>query len=215
MKKFISLVFVLLFLGAVNSYAEEIECPNGWELKTIRATYTYPPSFVCEVDITFCCGWDNIEKRIMIEIEQIKASTPGGNCIASIPDFSDFINWVHDQIAEQADSLCKPDYPPCDDLENPFYEVHINSKRCFKYVNKSIYGIWELLYLPCPGLSGECKTIYRICYDYRYTPPRLRRYLIGRNIVGPSDCPTTVPTLPPPGKTWNEYWETYCFLTCN
>lgn len=30
-------------------------------------------------------------------------------------------------------------------------------------------------------------------------------------IIGTPDCPSTVPELPPEGKTWNEYWITRCF----
>jgi hypothetical protein len=221
MKKiFILIVIVFLSLTFIQAKAD---CPTGYTEYSYNTTYTYEyPSgggtFTCHVTVIYCCKWDNVNKEVITEITEIRPQTSGNNCLAYIPDIDVFLSWIHDETAQNADNSCKPQYPDCDDDTDPYYIFKVNMARCWFYKNYKMYvgdDVYSTVLRKCE-LGFKCVSKWQICLDYNYSPPELRLTFISKTPQGTPTCSTTVPTLPPAGKTWEEYWETGCFSTeCN
>lgn len=213
MKKVLLFLFsVLSFFSAISTASADIVCPNGYSGPfTIQETYTYPPSFVCNVSISFCCKWDNTQKTSSVEIEELW-ETGGGHCLAYIPNWSDFLLWLHEIVLDRTRVACEPPITPCDDEENPFFIHKISSANCIYYQNMIKYpgdDIYSLVIKKCPG-SVYCLSTWRICYDYDLET--IRKTFVSMEMTGSAYCSETKPTLPPQGKGWEEAWYTECFL---
>jgi hypothetical protein len=134
------------------------------------------------------------------------------NCLSAIPNWPDFLNWLHSEVSRAADNICTPSYPPCTDLNNPFYLVTVSSALCNYYENINLYlgdDVYSLKVKRCS--SGSCTTKWKVCIDYSISPPETKWTFV-EFINGSGNCPLTKPTLPPQGKTWDEPWTTSCFL---
>jgi len=225
-KKNEKLIFINCYfftsLSFVESYAD---CPPGYTQETLNEvnySYQYPSGggyFECKVDIVYCCKWDNNLKEVVVEITEVKPHNPDSNCLVYLPDINDFISWLHTVTAQHADKFCSPLFPPCDDNINPFYIFKVFVAGCWYYKNLQLYphdDIYGTLMRPCPYETTECISTWKVCYDYTYTPAQLTYIFVSKTLSGTSTCPTTMPTLPPAGKTWDEPWESDCFSTgCN
>ncbi len=218
-KLLIFLVIVFLSLSFVKTKAD---CPPGYTQHTLATVYSYSTpetEYTCHVMIVYCCKWDNNLKKIVIEVDFI-FTTYSYHCLALIPDENHFSAWLHNAIASDAKNFCSPPYPPCDDNNNPYYIAEINIAGCWYYKNwqpyypDDVYGLWRF---PCKNSNYKCRSIWKICMDYNVTPPEPRKILISKTPVSDDHyCHHPVPQMPPPGKTWDEYWETDCFSTeCN
>lgn len=69
-------------------------------------------------------------------------------CWIFITNWGNFRDWVHETVAE-ASSQCTPPYPPCDDENNPYYEIQIIAYNCMYFKN----------YQPYPGDDFICKLL--------------------------------------------------------
>lgn len=139
------LTFVLFVSTSLNMYAT---CPSGYTSYTLSATYpyTYVVSgvtyyYTCPMTIKYCCKWDNTLKQVVIIIDDFYGTTT--NCPDAIPDWSDFINWLHNQVALASHVSCAPAFPPCDDVNNPYYETKITSSQCWKIENILVDGAYN------------------------------------------------------------------------
>jgi len=204
----------LVISTSSNLYAT---CPSGYTSYTIAATYTYTPlgggTFNCPMTIKYCCKWDNSLKQVVSIIDDFYGTTT--NCATAIPDWVDFLTWLHNTVAQSSHLACAPEFPPCDDLVNPYYEVKVTSSRCWKIANRLVDGayndyVWVHTFINCQT-SDKCVSTWRVCLDYNFSPPKVVRTFVSKVSLGTPACPDTEPTLPPAGKTDEEPWITDCF----
>ncbi len=218
MKKLLFLIIIVfLSFSFVQSKAD---CPPGYTEYSYNATYTYEypsggGSFSCHVTVTYCCKWDNVQQKIIIEITKVEPTYPQNNCLAYLPDIMDFFDWLHLATAEKADLSCHP-IKPCDDNSEPYTITEINVVRCWYYKNfLTLDGEYLTILRKC-DVTFKCVSVWKLCRDFNYSPPKLVKELISKSPIGNPTCSSTVPDLPPSGKEWDESWETECFsIDCN
>ncbi len=222
MKK-IMLLLILPILTVIKLEAQEIyECPPGATLQSFTAVYYYGQSFNCEINVKYCCWWDNttktIHKRIMEFSSKGYVGPRGGNCLATILDWEHFTNWLLDEVSKHADINCVPEYPPCDETNEVNY-VQVSIFGC-RYIESVLEYIgddtYSLRFRPCYE-TVKCIKEYVICYDYNHSPPELVIFFIREYIDGTPNCSPSFPQIPPPGYDWNEPWTTECYMNfrCN
>ena len=221
MKKLVVLFLSFVFFSL--NYELNADCPQGYELIDYNDVYVIEENgqviHECNVTIEICCKWDNDAKKIRVEIHDVYSLAESGerNCLSWVISWADFFNWLSESVLEHAEILCAPEYPPCDDPENSYYELEIHKAKCWRFEN-DIYpgdpgGRFYLKIKPCDD-EVECVEVWRLCYDYESSPPdppELKKYFIERYLIGTPTCSTEVPTIPPEGKGWDDYWVTGCF----
>jgi hypothetical protein len=209
--KYISIFFVVLSFIIINDKINACDCPIGWDSHSIN--YNYPtdpihfPDIYCPVTIEYCCHWDNNLKQVVVQICDIY-STDHDHCMAFLPDWSDFLYNVYVEVLNNSGPVCTPEYPPCDGLTYDNYMLNIQT--CYKYHN--IPPGLGLHATPCPE-GTVCEVHFKKCYDYSQNPPVLYMCYDGQ-VSYTGTCSNNVPTtLPPPGYTWEDEWETDCIYT--
>jgi hypothetical protein len=216
---FLTSIIVVLFL-MLNLPLMADDCPDGYDGPyTIQSTFYYSipgvGDFTCSVYIVYCCMFDHTTtpKRVINEIEETYETT-GNHCIANIPQNlqDDFERWKHEVVAKNSE--CIPLIPPCD--EDSLVIVKTNSAICKYYKNYEKFTETEFILSlksdKCTGSTAKCESEWRLCMDYSVNPPATRWTYVGTTLIGAPGCGSQTPSLPPSGKTWDEYWETECFI---
>jgi hypothetical protein len=224
MKKiYFLLVFVLLF-GFVGLNRAKATCPDGWFEHWETFTYLYKIDGVvyrCEILVNFCCRWNpQTQKPEVILKFQGAAGEPYRDCWDQLrldgTRWSIYLDTLYSRINEFAknDPNCFPPCPPCDQPAL-FYEIKISG--CVKLVSKPAIvthdgRIIEWAYgLEYCDSDNYCLYTYACCSDWNTSPPETHIWLVSVQEYGTPACSTTEPQVPPPGKDWNEPWETECF----
>lgn len=110
---------------------------------------------------------------------------------------------------------CLSEIPPCDDPGMVPIRLSVRIAKCWKEVNfwSSRWNEWIVASVRCPNITAECDRWYQVCRDFQDI--KLRILSEGCNMIGNDNCSFEMPVLPPPGKTFEEPWETECYaLPC-
>ncbi|OGU13487.1 MAG: hypothetical protein A2X61_11630 [Ignavibacteria bacterium GWB2_35_12] len=207
MKKYFLFIVILLLISIPNTSYSECD----WPLVPVTFTVPYPipehPPLTCNVTIHYCCHWVPGWK---LEVKWLDYFEGESLCLMYVTDWQAFMDWVYLQIANH--HVCIEAYPPCDEPEAGFITTEVHIAQCHYFENKLPPAPGEIDYFlhlyPC-GYENECIYYYRTCYNWPW--PDWITEFDHSEIVGTPDCPSSVPELPPQGKTWNEYWITRCF----
>ncbi len=203
MKKVLIIIGLFAFLLGitVNSKA----CEPGYTPYSMPIIYNG-----CNYIVDFCykCSPTGADPNNVIVNGWTNMS--GSNC----PD-NGIKGYIDQQIKDLYFTLC--DIPPCSG-PNDYTEFTIGWPMCAKWVNtvwvngNGVTQNW-FHYEFCEG--GICYGTVCLCWDY-VTETAVK-------VCGPFyqtsqvvSCPTTVPVYPPQGMTYNDPWETDCFVmfTC-
>ncbi|MFN3269045.1 MAG: hypothetical protein ACK42G_00525, partial [Candidatus Kapaibacteriota bacterium] len=200
------------------------DCPPGWFEHWNQIIYQYEVNgvvYVCKVWVNFCCRWNPELQRPEIILKNVYVDRDYRNCLFFI--YSDQLRWynflsfLYQQVEAitQSDPNCYPQCPPCGESEKIFSVI--KASNCIKWVSKPaivtndghiIEWAWGIEYC---DTSNYCLYTYSCCTDWEKSPPETHIELISVEEYGAPACPTTTPEVPPPGKTWEEPWETECF----
>jgi len=108
-------------------------------------------------------------------------------------------------------------FPPCGvpgpTIYNGYLVFERSSRNCLKLVNDPVIGLD--IVVPCANSEYLCTDYYFVCYN-SITGLVERHYDHSEPFRSP-DCPAWNWNLwqPPPGKTWQDYFETpYCYWDC-
>ncbi len=206
--------FVFLpFRGGI--LAEDFECPSGFEAHDLLGTF-YVSCWPCNIHIQICCKWDSETHTLIYYVIDNYMDDPDQFACLFLDFYSQqYSEWLDDFVLENIENVCFGDYPPCDHPTLNHFDVERRKAMCYFYklqYTPPLPGedpIWKLSWKSC-GFDSYCKTTWRICYDYSYNPKRFRKTLVGSEVIGTVYCDDDPPTVPPPGKTMYESWETNC-----
>ncbi|GAB1430437.1 hypothetical protein MASR2M18_12700 [Ignavibacteria bacterium] len=217
------LASLLIVLGGIfatfsNSLAQ---CPPGWIGGSVSATYEYTSpgspsvSFVCKVTIKYCCRYIYAQNKREVMITQFYGTPFLGiwtnNCPSAIPDWNDFITWLHMVAGDAASATCPAtSIPPCSEGIKIIEEV--TSSRCWKVENNKYDAAyhdyyWRHDWIACSS-EAKCITTYEVCMDYTTSPATISRKFISRQAIGTTSCSSEIPDFPDEEE---EHWETECF----
>ncbi len=226
MKKiYVFLLFVFLF-GFVAMDKAKATCPDGWFEHRDKFIYTYRVGeivYECEILVIFCCRWNPATRRpeVILKYQGVDKSSYRDCWLQIFYDkkrWEEYLDTLYSKISQfvKNDPNCFPPCPPCDSGEPELlYEIRVS--WCVKFVNKPaiVTNDGHVLEWAC-GLEdcnpdNYCLYTYACCSDWNTSPPQTHTWLVSVEEYGPPSCPTTEPQLPPPGKDWEEPWETECF----
>lgn len=206
------ILFILIF-KPTKIFAQEVECPPNWEYHTFDIVVNCV-TFPCTLKVYVCCYFDWINLYLHVKIKKIEFNNVPWACYGCIY----YLNWNYFRtIIEQMvkDKICSEgwcgvfDIPLC---ENPVpLIVKFYYSQCYFWENKKNQFNEFLLYLvECGNNEIECVHTIQIC---RTPPPNCQIQVLRDEweTIIPAGCSLEEPQLPPPGKTWDEYWRTKCF----
>jgi hypothetical protein len=205
---FLMLFSLIFFIGENKTYS----CPDGWQELSFERTYSYSYAggeFQCDFRITYCCGWDAVNQERVIMFKWV-SPVNSSICFLLLPNWDDFLLWLHRVTKEHAKDSCFA-LPSCDDTVNVVYKYKIVTSPCVYYENWQPYwGDDYVMRIVFCNDSSVYKCVYKMCYDFHFSPPQLR--IVFLNMVPVNQrCAVEEPQVPPPGKTWEQHWITNCF----
>lgn len=212
-KNLISIYF--LFVNNLSAF----QCPKGYIRHTIIRAFSCG-CHRCTVAIPFCCKWNPFEHKLEVIFNTDEAWFLRWRlcCYYLLQDTATYHNFIDTAIMNNVENICLGEYPPCDHPTLRYYEVEIKKPICVYYKNAFITPfpgeepMWVLRVKRCSQYSN-CIKKYRICIDYFQSPPAKTITLLETYITG--NCKMGNCVIPPPGKTWEEEWETECcFREC-
>lgn len=213
-------ILITIVLWGLFSLNLKGECPPGFEEHSIEYTYTYQVGEVlykCPLLLVFCCKWDPEIRRVVVIPKAIYIEPSSWDCLLFAISYpggdTTFWNNVHEAMARAAKVFCGPVCPPCDGPPDQWPRfVEIRASHCVRYFNRRVYiNDWIDGIEYCDDEVNYCKYTYACCSDYSTSPPETHIRLISAESYGTPQCGTEEPQVPPPGKDWNETWETECF----
>lgn len=182
------------------------ECPPNWYFDSY---YTNINGCVYLIEFCYKCGVTGNPSNVRITFYR-KASPqmqPQPNtCNQEAP-----FELILESVMQRYFQKCV--FPPC----APGYStlrIIIEYPLCLKIINDAWEENGEIKHFtwsePCMNDLLYCQIIRECCYD-----SRTGQYICETTqVVAQGDynsCSDQVPTLPPPGLTWDEDWETYCY----
>ncbi|QLH53208.1 MAG: hypothetical protein CH6_0953 [Candidatus Kapaibacterium sp.] len=216
-------VICLVFLLAIfSSKAQDDICPGAVAERETYLLVDCPPFHNCILRIYYCCFFDETNQELTVRIKQIhflgqtddRSSRAAWNCYLACYRYNEEKFW--DDVAsgivkdlKRYDNPCLPFVPECGGGGNAFIIVKITRSTCWYFENfwfTKYEDQWLLGMKPC-GVE-KCFWEYKICK--RGGDVEILEKL--KYATAPPECNWEEPTeLPPPGKTWEEYWRTDCF----
>lgn len=171
-------------------------CPAGYSSAT--ATYFYGAGD-CRIDVYYCYKTTPLGV-IDIVVDYFVVDMP---CGLDINYNATFFTEMSNQITNHYLGTQQLSLPPCP-LTGTLLQVAF--AQCIKFKND--YVNQQMRVLNCNDL-GKCIRSYRVCYNAINNS--VTKTYIGVTSEGTHDCSTTLPTMPPAGKTIYEEWETECY----
>lgn len=216
LRSIIIVLFLALFPG-YNTKAQEVTCPPGHELHVFNMT-VWCGGYPCTLKVYICCYWDRVNDVIQIYWKRIEfpnlyylgAEWYCYYCIA-VFQWEYYRGLIEDMIAQKActENWCGfQEIPPCDPPV-PF-RIDFFYSQCYYWENKdAALNDWVVIFRPCDDERYTCIHKRQICK----TLPECRIYVMNDEwiVLEPANCSIGDPQIPPPGKTWEEYWRTDCF----
>ncbi len=210
MKKYILSFVLVVILFAFSFEKGEASCPSGY-----YAGFFYKNISGCNFKITYCYKCDPTG---ITDIKLDTISIPIGCSLSLVLNNLQSIS--EDAVYKiYSTGGCNPS--PCGTIPPTIYSVKVTSFICNKVVNTVYFdGVDSLhlntLLIPCDPGGAYCERHYAVCVDNSQSPAVYYTNYIDSTPYGSPSCSAGVPTLPPSGKTVNEYWDTGCFTTgCN
>jgi len=199
------------------------DCPAGSQTyeTVVSIRYGCNPSnpedtsdqFECPFRVQYCCWWDAAQQKLIVRL--LRVALPQLVCFRHLIDckgWDFFWKQLSGLVLNHALKSCYTDLPPCTDPASIRYEFY--RPTCLKYVNSYLFNEWIPVLRACsidPGIV--CYRKYQVCRDFSVSPPDIVRRLLEIGTIGTSNClPGNPMPDPPPGKDWNEPWETECFV---
>lgn len=203
MKKII--IFSFLVIVSIFSFQKEnlkAECPFGSNSGSI----SYLDVMGCPWTITFCWSCQHIGTKPTMWASNIKYSAAAtSQCSGSTPPLDEVQDAILAWIADQG---CEGE--PC----NPNTERdtgYIDMPMCQKWTN-TVYPSNNVTWMTSCETNLVCRKKFTYCVDYNHTPPVLDIVYTTTELIGDINaCSDIKPILPPPGKTYQENWETNCY----
>jgi len=203
---------LLLVLALFFSFTESgvAQCPPGYTSVTVTGAI----SPTCSFTVTYCyiCAPGGFNPySAIIQSESLLQSSTECNLL-----YTDVRAKIDEAII--ADYKYRCTYPPCGTASIPIFTV--SRAMCTKTRNSAITINGNTSYsassVICDFNSAYCVTEYSVCAIYETTPecadPVCIKSTFIRNYpVGTPNCSSTLPSIPPTGKTWFEEWETDCY----
>ncbi len=195
-----SIIFVMSF--AMQSSEVKAQCEDGYNFYSFQILY---PNSNCIIDISFCYRCSTFGPSPISTIKNINwsYSNPNSTC----PE-GDLYEWVISEIVSRYYDLCN--VPPCDEGNATFT---VEMPLCI-FAKNILYPhqdgtMHNLTFKYSCETDFSCIWTYEICYN-----PITDEYEID-NIQkfesGSPACPLVMPTLPPPGFTYDDEWESDCW----
>lgn len=216
---FLLVVSVLVLFSVGKASSQVFDCPTG----CTEYEFTFWPSIGgCEqyldrgIHVVYCCCFDASGPTYTATV--IYHDWPNcfyRDCIYSNTERkNEFLRQLTDAMRADAftrTSGCLSDIPPCDDPNMVPVRISIRIAKCWKDVNfwSSTWHEWILTSVRCPNTTAEGDKWYQVCKDFQTM--QLRILSQGCNMLGNGNCSFEIPTIPPPGKTLEEPWETECY----
>ncbi len=191
-----TLIFVMSFAMQSNE-VEAQSCPPGYTYHSVQLAY---PGTSCIYEVSFCykCNHFGVGDA---NIKNVKAEViaPHSSCPTD-----DIEAWSHNIALDEYVDLCN--YPPCDeDMLTITVEMPLCiKKRNIVFSNGNITVIED-----CIENDYVCLATYEVCFDellqqYVFTPASIISY--------GTPCSYTIPVIPPAGMTFDDVWETTCWI---
>jgi hypothetical protein len=199
LKVILLLLFSMTMLFAVEAKAT---CPDGY---TPGAPHTFYYNG-CEVTIYYCWMLDPQSGDLYTTIDGIDIDP---NCAPSITIDNSFWHIVDIEMSTVV-SFFGAFFPACPEF---YLYWHEYSGMCWAIENipeDPIHGVSAVCKLVDCNSSVKCIERYKVCYNAVTKQVEFEFY--DRDILGQPNCNSGYPQLPPPGKTWYQYWISECAL---
>lgn len=212
------IAFIILTLSNYISKAQDDICPDAIAVREVYFAFPCPPIPTCVVRVVYCCYFDEINLELSWKIQQIDFlgnGLPGSGwaCYYVCYYYNKSEFWRRVDAAIKSDlywenNPCLSWLPDCD--VGVYIKVKGYRSTCWYYENfwfTKYEPQWLLVMKPCGVMN--CVHEYKICRRGNQIEVREDNWYV----TAPPDCYGEEPTeLPPPGKTWEEYWKTECFV---
>ena len=203
MKKLILINLILFINLNFNSFSKEPPpCPYGSNLDSI----TFNNYIGCQWTIIFCWSCQHIGTKPTMWVSNIRYfSTPSPECDRVAPSQNEIeraiIEWV--EKVGCAGEPCRP-YAERD-------TGYLDMPMCQKWIN-TVYPNSNVTWMESCVTNLICRKKFTYCTDYTHNPPVLEITPISTELIGDINaCSDLEPQIPPPGFTFQDNWETYCF----
>ncbi len=220
MKKYVILLVLTILLGfATNNNIKaqgETDCPEGATLREVTFVSDCFSLPGCRFRVVYCCYFDDINLRLEIKIKRIDFLGTGEPyswwaCYYTCYYYNRQAFWaaISQAVKDDAFNTCASWIPDCD--EGVIVQIKEYRSQCWYYENfwfTKYEHQWLFVMRPCEGGDLKCIHEFKICRRGTDVIVVEERWIV----EGPPNCTTEEPNeLPPPGKTWEEYWRTDCF----
>ncbi|MCX6147109.1 MAG: hypothetical protein NTW25_07635 [Candidatus Kapabacteria bacterium] len=203
-----ALLFVMLISMSYElSYAS---CPSGY-----YSGFVYKNISGCNFKVTYCYKCDPTG---VTDIQLDTITIPLG-CSLSLA--LNNLQAISEAAVYNIISTGGCTTQPCGTIPPTVYSIKVSTNICNRVVNTVYFNGVDSLHLntlliPCDPGGAYCERRYAVCVDNNQTPPVYYTNYLGSTPYGSPSCTAGVPTLPPSGKSMDEYWDTGCFTTgCN
>lgn len=212
----LSVLISLLFLFT-ESKSQDITCPPGWYSGTTSGSIVNPSNNeLVEFDIFYCWTIDangNITIKLKLLVVWDKYKLQGMEI--NTPEFWNLINelMMQDVVVNHSNVAILP----CPSSTNIISIQRVNCWHYqdldFPFLTANGYSNPNMSYLgisPCNIWGAYCEHSFSLCWDYSYTPPKLK--ITSSSSVPPIqiECPNTIDPYDP-----NAPMSTECFSICN
>ncbi len=213
-KTIFSIIIALIIFGFVVGNRASADCPPNW----------YSASFIADIDgclylIMYCykCGVTgpdpgNLKITFYGRLPKDQQPNPG-NC----PDEPD-LEALKDAILEKTEQhwMQQCEFPPCDTPRN-MLNIVVEYPLCVRSINTAWTdhnGIRRHFVVTQSCGNYYCQYISVCCRDYSIPPPNVNCIpCVQVQPQGdPMSCSQQPPQIPPPGFTWDDSWETECYV---
>ncbi len=224
MKRKYFIFAIALILSFVLNSKVYADCPPGWNGHWDSVMYSYQVggfNYICKVWVNYCCRWNPETQQPEIIFQELVVEEEYRDCLKRLFEDSNrwliFYNTLYLEINKLAkqDQNCFPECPPC--VGEPALFSTLKASLCIKWISKPALVLYNGRVLEWAwGIKGcnfenYCQYTYACCTDWN--SPNLETYiwLVSVQQYGIPNCTTNIPQIPPPGKDWDEPWETECF----
>lgn len=215
--KIVVIFSLIMFISIISSKEAKAVCPQG----TNPATMVFQdPETGCNWTINFCWQCQHFVQThnlFFVQIESYSSDPNNIGCdnqaLSTDKATKAIFSWI------MMNDLCEG--KPCNGEDTLWTECVLSIPLCKMYRNIYYPDINKNIVTSYGCESGQfCQKHFKFCIDYNFNPPHIHISYVGAytTIVTQepiTPCPVVNELIPPPGKTWQDNWDSDCIQILN